>query len=185
MRVRRLQPDEADLHRDVRLRALSEAGDLLGGTFAEAAAEPAHYWQQLTHGVTQTGREVLVIAVEGGHPVGCAYGMLDSSLVDIGRVRGMWVEPICRARGIGSALLRAVFDWASENRLRSLTLWVPPHAEAAIYLYQRARFRETGNSAPLLANPDLNLLEMAADVISGDLISSCPVRGSFHSRFAF
>jgi hypothetical protein len=40
MHVRRLEPHEVSLHRELRLRALQEAPDSFGETFADVVARP-------------------------------------------------------------------------------------------------------------------------------------------------
>jgi ribosomal-protein-alanine N-acetyltransferase len=60
---------------------------------------------------------------------------------------GMLVGKPHRGRGIGTALLHAAFDWARRKQIRALTLGVFPHNTAAIALYQRMGFVETGRIA--------------------------------------
>jgi GNAT superfamily N-acetyltransferase len=149
-----------EIHRDIRLRALSEASDFLGETFADAAAKPTHYWADSTCSVTEPGGDVMFLATEGQHILGSTYGLLNGWQNEIGRVRGMWVDPVWRGQGIGRALLQEVFDWARERELSYLELWAPVHSEAAIALYLKAGFRNTGNFAPLPTNPSLQIIQM-------------------------
>ncbi len=64
MRVRTLEAHEVALHRDVRLRALQEAPDAFGESFADAAARPMSYWDDLTRSVTEPGRHVMFLVCE-------------------------------------------------------------------------------------------------------------------------
>jgi hypothetical protein len=57
--LRRLASHEVDLHRDLRLRALRDAPDAFGETFAAAAVRPISYWEELTRSVTEPGRDVM------------------------------------------------------------------------------------------------------------------------------
>lgn len=158
--IRTLQPHEVDLHRDLRLRALGEAPDSFGEAFADAAARPASYWENLTRSVTEPGRHVMFLACEGEQVHGSTYGLLDREQAEAGRVGGMWVEPASRRRCVGRALLQAVFGWARQRGLRRLGLWAPAHSPAALALYRQAGFRETGNRRPLPTNPALQVIEM-------------------------
>ena len=153
-----------ELHRDVRLRALSEASDFLGKTFADAAAQPAYYWEDFTRSVTEPGADVMFLAVEGEHVLGSTYGLLNRERNEMGRVGGMWVEPAWRRQGVGRALLQEVFAWARERGLNCLGLWAPAHSVAAIALYLQAGFRKTGNFAPLPTNEFLQIVEMEAQL---------------------
>ena len=127
MHLRRLEPHEVGLHRELRLRALREAPDSFGETFAGAAARPSSYWEDLTRSVSESVRHVMFLAYEGNDVLGSTYGLLDRDRRDRGRVGGMWVDPAWRRRGVGRALLQEVFSWAREHGLSQLGLWAPSH----------------------------------------------------------
>jgi GNAT superfamily N-acetyltransferase len=158
--LRRLSPPEIEIHREIRLRALSEASDFLGETFADSAVQLTYYWEDFTRSVTEPDGDVMFLATEGEHIIGSTYGLLNGWQNEIGRVRGMWVDPMWRGQGIGRALLQEVFAWARERELSYLELWAPVHSEAAIALYLKAGFRKTGNFAPLPTNASLQIVEM-------------------------
>jgi GNAT superfamily N-acetyltransferase len=96
--------------------------------------------------------------------VGSAYGLLDRTRADAGRVGGMWVDPAWRRRGVGRALLEGVVAWAGERGLGRLGLWAPAHSPAAIALYTRAGFRETGERRPIPTNPSLWIVAMEREL---------------------
>jgi GNAT superfamily N-acetyltransferase len=143
---------------------LQEAPDSFGETFADIAARPVSYWEDLTRSVTEPGPHVMFLAHEGNDVVGSTYGLLDREHSEAGRVGGMWVDPAWRRRGVGRALLQEVFRWAREHNLRRLGLWAPAHSPAALALYGQAGFRETGQRRPLPTNPSLQIIEMEATV---------------------
>ena len=164
MNIRRLQPREVDLHRELSLRALKDAPDSFGSILSETNAQPLSYWQDLTRSVTEPGRHVMFLACEGEIVCGSTYGLLDQKRNGAGRVGGMWVDPAWRRQGIGHALLQAVFDWARQSALKQLGLWAPAHNPAAMALYRHAGFRETGQRRPLPSNPSLEILEMECEL---------------------
>ncbi len=57
---------------------------------------------------------------------------------------GMLVKPGHRGIGVGAALLREAIRWARQRNEASLCLLVFPHNVAAIALYERYGFEETG-----------------------------------------
>jgi len=148
------------LHRDLRLRALRDAPDAFGETFADAAARPTSYWETLTRSVTEPERQVMLLACEDDDVLGSTYGLLDRERSGTGRVGGMWVDPAWRRRGVGRALLQGVLGWARERGLSCLGLWAPAHSPAAMALYRQAGFQETGTRRPLPTNPSLQIVEM-------------------------
>jgi GNAT superfamily N-acetyltransferase len=106
----------------------------------------------------------MFLACEGEHVFGSAYGLIDRARSDAGRVGGMWVEPAWRRHGVGRALLQEVFSWARERSLKRLGLWAPAHSPAAIALYSRAGFRETGERRQLPTNPALSVIAMEVEL---------------------
>jgi len=60
-----LDSHESDLHRELRLRALRDAPDSFGEAYAELAARPPSYWEDLNRSVTEPGRHAMFIAWEG------------------------------------------------------------------------------------------------------------------------
>ena len=57
---------------------------------------------------------------------------------------GMLVDRAWRGRGVGSALLAAAADWASDRGLHKLCLEVFAHNAAAIAAYRKAGYAEEG-----------------------------------------
>ena len=165
MHLRRLEPSEVGLHRELRLRALQSAPDSFGETFAAVAVRSSAYWEDLTRSVTEPERHVMFLAHAGEDVLGSTYGLRDRDHGEVGRVGGMWVDPAWRSRGVGRALLHQVFDWAREHGLSRLRLWAPAHSPAALALYGRAGFRETGKRRLLPTNPALEIIEMEAQVV--------------------
>ena len=151
--LRRLAPPEVALHRELRLRALQDSPDSFAETFAEAFARPPEYWETLTRAVTEPNSQVMLLAVHGADVVGSAYGLLDRTQADAGRVGGMWVAPAWRRQGVGRALLAGVVEWARDRGLGRLGLWAPAHSPVAIALYAGGGFRETGERRPFPTNP--------------------------------
>lgn len=160
VRVRALRPDEASLHRDVRLRALRQSPNSFGETYADIAGRSPSYWEDQTKAVTEPGRNVMFVACDDTRANGMVYGLLDRDRRDGGRVGGMWVDPSNRRRGIGREMLAAVIGWCGERELKRLGLWAPAGNPAAIAFYRDAGFRETDNRRRLREGHDLEIVEM-------------------------
>ncbi|MGE0651400.1 MAG: N-acetyltransferase family protein [Alphaproteobacteria bacterium] len=164
MQIRTLRPDEAGLHRDVRLRALRDAPDSFGGTIDVEESHPMAYWENQTRAVTEPGRNVMFVACDGADIHGMIYGLRDRERSDGARLGGMWVDPAVRRQGLGRQLMGAVFDWAREQDLKAIGLWAPAQVPAALAFYGRMGFHETGGRGPLRAGSDLGIIELSRDV---------------------
>jgi GNAT superfamily N-acetyltransferase len=160
VRIRRLEPHEIALHRDLRLCALRDSPESFAETAAEAEARPFSYWEDLTRSVTEPDRHVMFLAYEGDAVFGSTYGLRDSENRDAARVGGTWVAPSHRRRGVGRALLQAVLTWGRNHGFKRLRLWAPSANTAAHALYFQAGFVETGRRRPLPTNTELQIVEL-------------------------
>ena len=144
--------------RDIFLR------DRTAGTTTRISLSPLGY-------ETDFGSDFPVISADGQHVafesdaiVGTTYGLLDNERKDVGRIGGMWVAALQRRRGVGRALLAAVLVWARERGLKRVSLWAPASESAAVALYSRAGFKDTGRQRPLPTNAELRIIEMEIDL---------------------
>jgi GNAT superfamily N-acetyltransferase len=162
--TRRLEPDEVELHRELRLQALQDSPGSFRETFSEAVARPISYWQELSRSVSEAGAHVMFLALEDSYPIGSVYGLRDRERSDTGRVGGMWVRSESRRQGVGRALLSEIFDWARQCSFRQLALWAPAQSHAAASLYHRVGFRETGNRRPFANDALVEIVEMCVEL---------------------
>jgi ribosomal protein S18 acetylase RimI-like enzyme len=81
----------------------------------------------------------LLVAKSGQEVVGCADVYPHS---EHGHVLGMFVDEGFRGRGLGTALLNRLLEWARQKNIPSLSLHVFPHNARAIALYERVGFTE-------------------------------------------
>jgi GNAT superfamily N-acetyltransferase len=162
--IRRLEPHETALHRTVRLRALEDSPDSFGDRLDDISARPAAYWDDLTRSLTAPDLHVMFLACAEAHVCGSVYGLVDAQRPNTARVGGMWVEPPSRGRGVASALLEAVIEWARGRAYTRLELSAPTHAAAALALYRRAGFTPTGARRPMPGRPQLEVAEMGRDL---------------------
>lgn len=79
------------------------------------------------------------VALENGHVVGF-IGVHPHE--EFGHELGMLVDEPYRGRGLGKALLERAIQWAREQQLPDLSLFVFPHNERAIALYRSAGFEQ-------------------------------------------
>jgi ribosomal protein S18 acetylase RimI-like enzyme len=134
VQLRVLSPDDWELWRDTRLRALADSPDAFGSTWAEWQFADEDRWRQRLSAVPFN-----VVAVVGDQAVGQASGtQLDGEQ----RVEliSMWVAPSARGSGVADALLAAVKNYAERVGAIAVRLSVRRLNERAIGMYQRASF---------------------------------------------
>ena len=146
MEVRRIQPDDWALLRDMRLRALRDAPEAFGQTYENAAAEPELEWRGAARAASGGDRRTWLIArSDGGAEAGqrSEVGMVQARRrsPDDCLVFSMWVAPEARREGVGRALIDAAADWARGWGGRRIVLWVTGVNEGAQRFYERIGFR--------------------------------------------
>ncbi|GAK40903.1 histone acetyltransferase [Paenibacillus sp. TCA20] len=85
------------------------------------------------------------------HESNKGFGYVDNDVPEL----GMAILAEYRGIGIGSALMNKLFQEARKKNIERISLSVDPHNEAAMKLYQRFCFKETGKvgtSITMVAN---------------------------------
>jgi ribosomal protein S18 acetylase RimI-like enzyme len=152
--VRRVQIDEWEALRDMRLRALADSPDAFGSTHAEAVARPERWWRDWTERSAAGAAQAMFLAWDAGEPVGIA-GVFreESSYIVI----SMWTVPERRGRGVGRSLLDAAVAFAGDEEI---VLSVTEGNDAARRLYESYGFVPTGATEPLRSNTALLIHEL-------------------------
>jgi GNAT superfamily N-acetyltransferase len=130
--------------REIRLRSLQDTPTAFGSTYERELAFTEHDWRSRLEG---SGPAVLAYADDASHvPIGMGAGFED--LPGWLHVVAMWTDPAWRGRGVGSALLRHLIDWAAAREMR-VHLDVTVGNDGARTAYLRNGFEPTGETRPL------------------------------------
>lgn len=149
MNVKRLPHRDWRRYRRIRLISLTDAPDAFGSTFARESIFDDFQWRRrLSNG------SVTFVAILDGEDVGIATGVARSGRVHAAGLVGMWVAPDARRIGAGSALVRAVIDWARFAGFERIDLDVTDKNRPAIALYERFGFLPTERTGNLPAPRD-------------------------------
>ena len=151
--VRRLQPDDWQVFRDIRLAALADSPSAFASTLAREQAFTEADWRwRLLNGCS-------VVATNGasGEPLGLAGGYLHEGVPEL---IAMWVHPAQRGTGAADAMVEAVAAWAREQDADRLRLWVVEGNDRAERVYRRLGFAHTGAAQPVPGNPSLTEVQM-------------------------
>ena len=139
MTARRLDPDDWELWRAVRLRSLAESPDAFGSTLEREQDFTEHDWRRRL--------ESPAVVVEQDDLV-VACGAVLSPEPGRALVVAMWVEPSHRGRGLSRAVLDPLVAWAQDQGL-IVELGVAPGNTAARSAYLSYGFHPTGRTHPL------------------------------------
>ena len=144
--VRRLGAGEADLLRDLRLRALGDAPMAFGSTLArEEGYEPERRERWAADSASGERQAIFIAEPQAG----MASGVIDDEDRALAHLYAMWVAPQARGTGAGEALVQAVVAWAADRGAERLTTSVTEGNAAAAALYAAAGFADCGRREPL------------------------------------
>lgn len=144
--VRPARASDWRLLRDLRLRALADAPDAFGETFAHARTLEDRDW------IARASFDPTVyrlIAERDGAPVGMTVAVLDRVDHGLAHLYAMWVAPDARRAGAGSALVRAALAWARQRAALTVELRVSDTRPDARALYTACGFKLAGQRSPL------------------------------------
>ena len=147
--VRPIQAHEWAMYRDLRLRALQEAPDAFGSSFAAEAMRSDPAWAQRILAATTSGKDCPLFAFDGEQVCGLIWCKLSADNPSRADLYQMWVAPEARGQGAGHALLEAALNWARMNGCRQVHLGVTAADSPALRLYQGHGFRAIGPLEPL------------------------------------
>jgi GNAT superfamily N-acetyltransferase len=153
-------PDDWELVRDVRLRALADSPDAFSVTLAEARTQPAEVWRERLDSPHPT-----LVAVEEGYGVAMGGGFVGPGSTTAW-VWGMWTDPAFRGRGLGRRILAHLLDWA-QGAGHTPYLHVTEGNDGARALYVSCGFAPTGTWEPLREGSPLRIEELVLSPPSG------------------
>ena len=137
--LQELTPDDWPTWRTVRLAALADAPYAFGSRLADWQVAPEDRWRARL-GIPNS---VNFVAFDNGEPVGMASGV-PTPEIGVVELISMWVKPSLRGQGLGGRLVEEVVAWAKRRGARVVRLGVADGNAAAIALYRRCGFQETG-----------------------------------------
>lgn len=150
VRVRRVEPGDAQRLRTLRLAALTDAPGSFWQTVAGERARPFADWQARAGRHAAGDAHTTLLLERSGWPErsGELVGMTDvhqpSLAPEFRELAAMWVAPDARGSGAADALLDAAVGWSRSVGAIGVRLWVVPGNAAAVRLYQRHGFVPIG-----------------------------------------
>ena len=148
VRVRRLEPDDWQLWREVRLESLASAPYAYGSTLEREQRFDEATWRRRLTG--ETG--MAAVALIGDEPAGI-MGVYTPPGEGWAMLVAAWVRPRVRGRGVGDALVADMIDWTRSQSYPELELRVADGNDAARNLFLRNGFLPTGEREPHESDP--------------------------------
>jgi ribosomal protein S18 acetylase RimI-like enzyme len=152
--IRRAEPEDWEVVRDIRLRMLREEPDAYASEYqAEARFEPDLWKQRLATAASYLAFDDDQALV--GIATGLETGVGDTYVV------GMYVAPEARGSGCARQLLDAIAELAIRRHAERLVLEVAASNIRATRSYRSYGFVETGRRRTLERDPSITEIEFA------------------------
>ena len=137
--IRRLEPPDAPLYRELRLEALRLHPYSYGSTFQLESSEPLDFFER------RLGRSEILLGSIGDAPMGIVRFSIPTFVTERhkGMLTGMYVRAAAEGSGLASALVEAVVERA-RGRVVLVELSVVTANERARRLYERHGFEIYG-----------------------------------------
>lgn len=138
--IRSVLPEDWRLFRELRLAALGESPHAFGTTLADwqGAGDTEQRWRKRLTDVPLN----LVAYLDG-----VVAGIVSATNPDSNagtELISMWVSPLARGKGVGTALVEAIVSWARTHELAMVSLDVRETNDSARALYERCGFADRG-----------------------------------------
>jgi GNAT superfamily N-acetyltransferase len=158
--VKRIQPHQGELLRELRLQALQNAPDAFLENYDSASQKSLEYWQASAQKHATSPQAANFLGYLNGKPAGMIGANIIDHEPDIVNLCALWIAPEARLQALGKALVEHVILWAKQDRVSKLRLWVNRENASAAQFYRCCGFNDTGNTAIFPAKPDAVEQEM-------------------------
>lgn len=139
--LRRLNPGEGWLFRQVRLAALLDSPHAFSTTYASALERSSASWNEQADRSAKGGERATFVAFSDEQPVAMAavYGLEDEPAV--AELLQVWVTPELRGSGVAASLLDTALGWARANGFRRIAAGVMHGNDRALAFYLKYGFK--------------------------------------------
>jgi ribosomal protein S18 acetylase RimI-like enzyme len=153
--IRRVEPSDVPLVRQMRLRALATDPASFGSTYEHEAAFTEETWVERVTQSSAGEEAATLIALRGDEPIGLVTAVRDEARGELFHVFGMWVAPEARGEGLGRRLLEEIEGWIASCGGTDVQLSVTGEATAARRLYESAGYEPDGRTEESPHTPGL------------------------------
>jgi ribosomal protein S18 acetylase RimI-like enzyme len=136
--IRRINADDWQQVRCVRLAALADAPSAFENTLADEVAFPDERWQERAANNAEGLKSCGFLAFIADVPCGFVVGVLSEP--DQAELHALWVAQNVRRHGTGVALVQSVCAWARERGAARLSLRVVAANGGAVKFYEALGF---------------------------------------------
>lgn len=147
--IRRLNPGEHAIYRNIRLEALKESPEAFATTYESALTRDDESWVDQADTAAQGGDRAIFLVLTD-RPVGLAGLYRDSENPSNGELIQMWIAPDHRGGTAANNLLDYIFQWASKHSFTTIRAEVTDGNLRALRFYEKYGFQKIESSGGTL-----------------------------------
>jgi ribosomal protein S18 acetylase RimI-like enzyme len=169
--IRKLQPHESAIYREVRLACLKNAPEYFGSTYEEEVLNPKFFFE--TYIETASPDHVMFGAFDGERLIGITgfNRMARLRASHRGEVVQVYVDPNYRGQNIGEKLLRRVLEYGfTLDGIEQIQLSVIASNQTAIRLYEKLGFKTFGVQPRYFKAGDIYMDQQFMQLFKSDYI---------------
>lgn len=153
MLIRRTQKNDAQIIRDLRIAALTDAPYAFGAKLEDVLKEPSEKFAVDAARHSESDTSASFIAFSEAEPIG-TIGAFFEQPSHRAFICSLWVKGSFRGGAISQKLLQIAIDWLSERGATECYAWVSDLNKRAIGFYIKHQFLNSGSFQPLPSNPE-------------------------------
>jgi ribosomal protein S18 acetylase RimI-like enzyme len=146
--IKPILPDQWQLHKSVRCAALANAPFAYSSSLESALKRSDDDWMQITRRYADTPNSITYFAFRNELPCGISACVSDGNEVEMYAV---WVDPACRRKGVGRALIEYARAWSKANGATRLRVGIFDDNHDALAFYRSTGFSDSGMTDPGLS----------------------------------
>jgi len=139
LRVVRLNKEDWEEYKKIRLECLQKESQAFNSKFEDCVEYEDEYWIDRL----AVKKDVYIGAKEENELVGIVNLKLEDKEEEVGTavVQGMYVKSRVRGKGLGKKMMRELIDIAQKNKIERLRLWVRESQVVARSMYESEGFK--------------------------------------------
>lgn len=157
-----------EAYKAIRLQALQESPDAFGSTYEREARFSTDHWKSRLQISPNIYDAIALAAFDNQSTVGLLSAVVHEPESETADLYQMWVAPEYRGKGIGTALVTRIKDWAVSKDIRKLQLSVTTVNTDAVALYESIGFYPVGDVEPLREGSSLVTQTMEMRLAAGE-----------------
>jgi len=151
--VKKIEKDDFEIYKSLRIRALTEAPYAFGETLDNARIKPIDWYRSEAIRWSKSEVSTVFLAFNQKTAIGLVGAFFEKE-TNRSFICSMWVDPEFRGISVGNSMVAKATNWLKERGGTSVNAWVAESNNSAIRFYKFLGFVATNEKEVLPSNPE-------------------------------